>query len=56
MDFQSYGSFNGRFRTKIALACMTYTRNLDAYELHPGDEKNFNDIVNEYLGSLLYIR
>ena len=31
----------------IALAFMTYIANLDTYELHPGDEKVFNDFINE---------
>ena len=38
-------------QTIIALACMTYIINLDAYELHPGDEKIFNNFINECLGS-----
>ena len=33
--------------TIIALATMTYIAELDAYELHLGDEKNFNDFANE---------
>ena len=31
----------------IALAFMTYIIDLDGYELHPGDEKVFNDFINE---------
>ena len=34
--------------TIIALASMTYIIDLDAYELHPGDEKVFNNFINEY--------
>ena len=30
-----------------ALAFMTYIANLDAYELHPEDEKILNDFINE---------
>jgi hypothetical protein len=33
--------------TIIALASMSYIVNLDAYELHPGDEKVCNDFINE---------
>jgi hypothetical protein len=31
----------------IALAFMTYIINLDAYELHPRDERVFNKVINE---------
>ena len=31
----------------IALASMTYIIDLDAYKLHPGDEKVFNGNINE---------
>ena len=30
--------------TIIALAFMTYIVNLNAYELHPGDEKSFQQL------------
>ena len=33
--------------TIVALAFMTYIGDLDAYELHPGDEKAFNNFINE---------
>jgi hypothetical protein len=33
--------------TIIALATMTYNDESNVYELHPGDEKNFNDFANE---------
>ena len=33
--------------TIIALASMTYIADLNAYELHPGDEKIFNNFNNE---------
>ena len=33
--------------TMIVLASLIYIANLDAYELHPGNEKIFNDFVNE---------
>ena len=33
--------------TIIALAFMTYIINLNAYELHPEDEKIFNVFINE---------
>ena len=33
--------------TIIALTSMTYIANLDACELHMGDEKVFNNFVNE---------
>jgi hypothetical protein len=40
----------------IALASMTYIINLDAYELHVGDEKVFNNFINECSkGFTLYI-
>ena len=35
------------FETIIALASMTYVVDLDAYELHPEDEKVFNDFIDE---------
>ena len=41
MDLRSYRSFDGRSREK-SLASMTYIVDLDAYELHPIDEKVFN--------------
>ena len=41
--------------TIIALASMTYVVDLDAYELHRGDEKVFNDFINECHGFTLYI-
>ena len=31
----------------IILASMTYIVDLNAYELHPGDEKVLNDFINE---------
>ena len=34
---------------------MTHIINLDACELHLGDEKVFNDFINECLGFTLYI-
>ena len=34
-------------KTIIALASMTYTLDLDAYELHPWDKKNFNGFIDE---------
>jgi hypothetical protein len=47
--------------TIIALAFMTYIVDLFAYELHPGDEKVFNDFINARVlhytydrGSLLF--
>ena len=33
--------------TIIALAFMRYIVELDAYELHPGDEKVFDDFINK---------
>ena len=33
--------------TTIALASMTYIIDSDVNELHPGDEKVFNDIIND---------
>ena len=33
--------------TVIALASMTYIIELNAYELHLGDEKVFNNFMNE---------
>ena len=40
----------------IALASTTYIVDLDAYELHPGDERAFdNFFFNECLGFTLYI-
>jgi hypothetical protein len=33
--------------TVMALASMTYIVDLDAHELHPGDEKVFNIFINE---------
>ena len=39
MNLRSYGSFDGRFRDKIAIVSLTYIVDLDAYELHPRDEK-----------------
>ena len=39
--------------TIIALAFMTYIIDLDAYELHLGDEKIFNDFINECQGFTL---
>ena len=33
--------------TVIALASMTYIIELNAYELHRGDEKVFNNFMNE---------
>ena len=33
--------------TIIILASMTYIVDLDAYELHPCDEKVFNNFINE---------
>ena len=33
--------------TIIALAIMTYIIDLDAYKLHPRDEKVFNDFINK---------
>ena len=33
--------------TIIALPSMTYIRDLDAYELHPGDEKTINNFSNK---------
>ena len=33
--------------TTIALAFVTCVANLDAYELHPGDWKIFNDIIDK---------
>ena len=35
------------FKTMIALYSMTYIVDLDAYKLHQGDEKNFNNFMNE---------
>ena len=31
----------------IALTSITYMVDLDAYELHPGGEKVFHDLINE---------
>ena len=31
----------------MALASKTYIINLDAYDLHPGDEKVFNHFMND---------
>ena len=36
------------FETLITLAFIMYIIDLDAYELHPEDEKAFNDFINEY--------
>ena len=33
--------------TIIALASMTYIKDLNAYELHPGDKKVSNNFFNE---------
>ena len=41
VDLQSYRSFE----TMIALASMTYIIDFDAYKLHMGDEKVFNDFI-----------
>ena len=41
--------------TIIALATMTYIGESNVYELHPGDEKVFNDFADENYDSLLYI-
>ena len=46
-DLQSYGSFDGRFGDIIALASMTYIVDLNAYVLHMGDSKVFNNFINE---------
>jgi hypothetical protein len=52
----SYGLFDGSFSKKIiALASMTYIIDLNAYELHPGDEKVLDDFINECYGFTLYI-
>ena len=40
--------------TIIALASMTHMVDLDAYKLHPGDEK-VNNFINECIGFTLYI-
>ena len=48
--------------TIIALASLTYIVDLDAYELHVGNEKVFNDFINNArvlyftydMGSLLF--
>ena len=37
-------------KTMIAVASMTYIVNLNAYELHPGDEIIFNDFIYECQG------
>jgi hypothetical protein len=42
-------------KTIIALASMTYITNLDAYECHQGDEKVFNDFIDECYGFALDI-
>ena len=40
----------------ITLAFMTYIVDLDAYELHPGDEKGLpTTFINECQGFILYI-
>ena len=41
--------------TIIALASMTYIAYLDAYELHPRDDKIFNNFINGCQGFALYI-
>lgn len=41
--------------TIIALATMTYIGESNVYELHPGDEKVFNDFADESQDILLYI-
>ena len=41
--------------TIIALATMTYNGASNVYELHPGDEKKFNDFADESWDILLYI-
>ena len=41
--------------TIIALASMTYVIDLDAYELHLGDEQVFIDFINERHGFTFYI-
>ena len=35
------------FEIVISLASMTYIGELDAYTLHPRDEKDFHDFANE---------
>ena len=42
--------------TIIALASMTYIVDIDAYELHLGDEKIFNNFSNESQGFTLYMQ
>jgi hypothetical protein len=41
--------------TIIAIASMTYIIDLDAYELHIGDEQVFNDFIDECQGFTFYI-
>jgi hypothetical protein len=41
--------------TIIALASMPYIIDLDAYELHPGDEKVFKRLYQRMLGFTLYV-
>ena len=43
----------GDLETMIELASMTYIVDLDAYKLHPGDEKAFNGFIDN-IGVLHY--
>ena len=46
MDSRSYRSFEGIFKNNNCISFYDIV-DLDAYELHPGDEKVFNDFINE---------
>ena len=57
MDLPSNKSFYFILRKSIALAFMTYIIDLNAYELHLGDEKVFNNFINICLGfTIIYHR
>ena len=51
MDLRAYKSFDDRFGIIITRAPMTYIVDLDAYELHLGDEIFLNNFINECKGS-----
>lgn len=47
MALQSYGNLMVDLEAIVTLASMTYISNLDAYELHLGNEKAFNNFINK---------
>ena len=55
MVLQSYNHLMVDLETIMALAFMTRIVDLDAYELHPRDEKTFNNFINERQCFTLYI-